>query len=417
MENLPPELRIQIFFSCHDLVSIRSIVHASPIYHQTYQLIKHRLLLHTLHKTYDGLVDMTDAITAVRSYGLYAYEPSHKETILALLDRRRRSKEICRPIVLTTDEIIKLFKLHGIANFFLDEYAKSAPCPKWIESAKWVKDFLPLYLSRTEKVRFLRGFYLLQIYANIFGPVEFPAYESHSCLDNDWIDHTFTRVEAWRVLFGTMAPWEVAEFGCVWQYIYDKIKSPYIEIAEKFREYKSPGIGFPKEAGLPEGCIQLDGDELYMNADEILRSLVATGPVFCSRFLRLESSLHRRDLILANGRCFVWCFPFTFPATPQGQLPLLYPADRFDFGSDWNGLHKLVDSLQPWEGPNFAFRKYWLVKSHEGEAVFQSLNRARLGILLWRWGYAIWDAERLQRWSMPEDRHSAFNLFRHLFLE
>ena len=47
-----------------------------------------------LQKSYDGLVDIQDAIAAIRSRGIYAVYPSNREKIIALLDVRRRSDEV-----------------------------------------------------------------------------------------------------------------------------------------------------------------------------------------------------------------------------------------------------------------------------------------------------------------------------------
>lgn len=97
-----------------------------------------------------------------------------------------------------------------------------------------------LYLSETEKVCYLRGFYRLQIFANIFGPIEFPVQEFNAEQGDNWADKTFTMEEAWRVLFGTMAPWEVAELGCVFQYVHGRYTEPYNELQRTFRSMVEP---------------------------------------------------------------------------------------------------------------------------------------------------------------------------------
>ncbi|THC98367.1 hypothetical protein EYZ11_002148 [Aspergillus tanneri] len=62
------------------------------------------------------------------------------------------------------------------------------------------------------------------------------------------------------------------------------------------------------------------------------------GPAFIFKFLNMNEFLDRRDLILVNG-----C------------LPLLYPANRFNFGEDFDGLKTLLATLPPLERPNLAF--------------------------------------------------------------
>ncbi|KAE8152313.1 hypothetical protein BDV25DRAFT_170582 [Aspergillus avenaceus] len=412
LESLPAELRIQILLNCPDLKSVQSIVQASTAYELTYKRIEHELLLNLLNANYDGLVDMVDAVTAIRSSGLYAFDPAHKENIYALLDCWRRSEEICRLQLPSagyriempnTDEILKLLDLHDIAKYFLDDYSRSALCPVWMNSTRWNSEVLPLSLSIIEKRRFMRGFYRLQIYANIFGHIEYPVHKDHDRIDNNWLDKTFTMEEAWRVLFSPMAPWEIAELGCVWRHIYDKIEPLYTEIADNLMQYRMNQIGFPEEITLPADCIQLDPDDLHQNDLEILPALVATGSTFCFEFIRLESFLDRRDLILSNGRQCVWCFPEICLAADPSHMPLLHPAEQFNFGRDRQGMIGFLETLPPTKRPNLAFSRYWIYDDYPESPVFESYFQMQMGQHLWKWGYAIWEDERLHVWDAPQE--------------
>ena len=232
-----------------DLDAVKSLVFASPDYHQAYLTIRHDILFMHLQKSYNGLVDTQDAVAAIRSRGMHAVYPSNRESIIALLDAWRRCDEI-RHSNLSGDskilpdmpanvaEVIQLLHLHNAAMFLLDDYCTHAECPQWMESTKWHSEILPLQLSSTEKRRFLRAFYRLQIYGNIFGDIEIPLEGPRPERENEWwdsnwynTDSTFTNVEFWRLIMAPMAPWEVEELGCFWQHCFNRLAKPYTEVA------------------------------------------------------------------------------------------------------------------------------------------------------------------------------------------
>ncbi|KAF9889606.1 hypothetical protein FE257_007114 [Aspergillus nanangensis] len=419
VESLPTELRILILQRCLDLSTLRSIVHASPVYHQTYLSIRHDLLLAMLDRNYDGLVDISDAITAIRSRGLYACFPSNKEKILALLDCRRRSEEICRLRLPSApdapqqpkdvDEILALLKLHEIAMYFLNDYSHHPVRPKWIDPTKWEEEILPLKLSKIEKIRFLRALYRHQILANIFGPRDNPVNESPRWGElNTWLDEKiFAHEEAWGVFLGTLDPWEIGELGCVWEYLRDKYRAPYNEIAQDMQQYptKSGSVTIPDP---PRGNLALDGDDLHAD-DESIEALAAIGPVFCFKFLHQATYRGRRDMVLANYHRTVYCLP-NMHVMASEALPLLYPADRFNFGYDYQGFRDLVATLPPWQQPNIAFQWYFvgIIEEEDGCAVFETYYDLKTPHIE-RWAYAIWDEKRLIEWNAPQNYDDAID--------
>jgi hypothetical protein len=80
-------------------------------------------------------VDTTESLAAIRSKNLLAAEPTNIESIIAILDCRRRSKEGITKIYqhnsLNVKEIIELLDLHKVATFFLEDYSASLPPPSW----------------------------------------------------------------------------------------------------------------------------------------------------------------------------------------------------------------------------------------------------------------------------------------------
>lgn len=107
---------------------------------------------------------------------------------------------------------------------------------------------------------------------------------------------------------------------------------------------------FPEDAQIPAGCPLVDAEDLVIRADENPATLAAMGPTFFYKFFHQQTFMGRRDLILVNGRPFICTLSDICPRCEDG-LPLLYPADRFNFG-DFDGLKKLLAALPSSERPN-----------------------------------------------------------------
>ncbi|KAF7161744.1 hypothetical protein CNMCM5623_007231 [Aspergillus felis] len=420
LEGLPVELQISILFNIDDLNSLRSLVFASPIYHRAYQLVRQELLYVLLQSSYNGLVDIADAVAAVRSRGLYAIKPSNRAKIIALLDSQRRSEEIHR-LGLSSwpfpdepadiEETIQLLHLHRMATYLLDDYTRTAACPKWMDLDKWKNEILPLTLSRTEQRRFLRAFYRMQIYGNIFGDIEISLGADDVEEENDWFADThgrtptFTDEEAWRLFFGPMAPWEVEEFTCFWRHCHHRWAEPYLEISKSLAAYAANGAiwfsDLPPEEQPPLNRCGLDVDRLHVHENEQREILAYMVPTFLVKMLREQDFRTRRDLLLANAVILNHSFVEYWPRPSweeAGALPLLYPADRFNFGTDVSGLKAYLETLPPHERPNVAWTQRWLDARLDYPQVFEDMySYAKYSH--WDWGYAIWDDERLIEWG------------------
>lgn len=200
---------------------------------------------------------------------MYAQPASNKENIIALLDRRRRSREI-RPSTVSMSpnepansvESVKLLLLHAKANFFMDDYCRTARCPPCMDNTK----ILPLRFSENEKSRFLREFYRLQTYCNIFGTPE----EGPGCR---WLGDTFEAEDMWDLFFGMMPPWEVEEFGCMWAYICRKYTRIFGELAPDMSR-DSPRFKDKPRPTSPD-CFELYPDCMYTNSSSAIVYLLS----------------------------------------------------------------------------------------------------------------------------------------------
>jgi hypothetical protein len=267
LETLPTELRMLILQQLPDIQSLKSLVHASPIYYSTYAVAKKTLLHEILQRQY-GLVDLAEPIAAIRSQGLHADVPANKDEIVSLLDRRRRHDELSRSENAPADleECLQLSYLYRQLEYLLHTYCTQASCPQGITQEKWDQS-RPITPSKTEKARILRALCRLQTYCNIFGAREWDESQQESQSStrpglskrrsSTWY-RNFQLHEMWSLIFGTMAPWEVEEFGCLWLFIQQQYSNIFSEIAQEF-----PRNSHEWQALRPT----VDGMELFPSVD------------------------------------------------------------------------------------------------------------------------------------------------------
>ncbi|RAL05390.1 uncharacterized protein BO80DRAFT_478364 [Aspergillus ibericus CBS 121593] len=404
LEGLPVELHISILFTVPDLGSLGSLILASPAYYDTYQLVKEELLQNLLQEHYAGLINIADAITAIRSKGLYAYNIANKEKIIALLDSQHRSDEIRQREVssgplpdepATIKEIIQLLQLHDMAIRVLEDYSRTTKQPFWIEHNTWANDHLPLALSEIEKRRVFRAFYRLQIYRNIFGSVE-RAFNQ---------EKTFTSEESWQLFFSTMAPWEIEEFACLFQHYCHKYQGIIREVSDNLIQTGYTFLSeLPEDLRVPTATFISDCDDLRY-ADEVPEQMSSIGPALLGQILRQQQFLARRNLVLVNARGFRYQFYdiglWPFPDSSRDKVHFLYPADRFDFGTDMHGFRELLRTLPPSERPSIAWERIWLRAESRSPILFHDMFECGSENFYRLWGYALWEDERLRDWATP----------------
>lgn len=135
-----------------------------PCY-QAYRRARSEILQNLLYEEYNGLVNVADAVTAIRSRGLHDHMPSNREKIISLLDVRRRSDEIqrlglpsatCVPGAPTSvDETIQLLKLHRLMIFLFMTTAALLPVRSgWIRQNGEKRFYLFVYPTRRRYASF-----------------------------------------------------------------------------------------------------------------------------------------------------------------------------------------------------------------------------------------------------------------------
>ncbi|KAJ5675221.1 uncharacterized protein N7477_005155 [Penicillium maclennaniae] len=416
LESLPVEIKILILKEIPDWATLKSFLVLFQSFFPAYNLAKREVLCCILQTQFGPLLG--EAIAAVRSCGLYL--ETHKEEAITLLDTWRRSDEIKKLDPNSSsridnpcdmEEIMNLFRLHEVLQFFLQDFVKTIPQPQWMELDEWTNSKFPIKLSSSEQYRFLRALCRLQTHANIIGRAEYPLDEPvcGSPFRNNWRDNETDgpfspEEEAYRLFFGTIPPWECDEMGCVWTYLKTKVDPLYPEVRDSSSKLmKDHGLG--DDAWFEE--LPLDAQPPYWgllksltsleNLDASTGSLVAIGPNFVYRLLH-ATPLIRRDMVLSNADYMENTFigdNSRVNIEPEDKLPLIYPADRYavsGFEEMWS-----YSDLSPTQKPNIAWRMVSLLP-HSPEDNLESviIQDDEVG---WDWYHALWDDDRLNEWG------------------
>jgi hypothetical protein len=86
---------------------------------------------------------------------------------------------------------------------------------------------------------------------------------------------------------------------------------------------------------------------------------------------------------------------------PDLGAPLLYPADKY---GDRN-VDAVLAHMKPEDHPPAAWIEYWYGRDFTDQMwVLEMVDPAVGNKDAWKWGYVIWDADRLKSWGAWEGR-------------
>ncbi|GAM38582.1 hypothetical protein TCE0_033f09416 [Talaromyces pinophilus] len=441
LNGLPVELKLCILQQLPNLQSIHALTRASTKYFQTYTQFRSQVLYDLLRRQHNDEVNITEAVVAMRSEGVIAEDIRNRDKIINLLDCRRcgtkESKTRFRADSFTTDEIMKMMKMHESAIYFMEDYAATLPAPSWWDhkSRKWES---PMIFSHTERARFFRAFYRLQTWCHIFGQPEYGRHFSSSSpssfptpfsaglerpSENEWTDRTFTLEQAWRLIWGTMPPWEIEEVGSLLDYFMSKYIQVFQEITTALINGYRPGNSATDAESAPSSDIlddapigtlplgtpihmiyELRGDPWSL-AITFRYSMIEIGPYFLYKIL--QQPYEDRHIAVSNNLRSVFTTKLweVTGLNDEQKLPLVSPADRYeraDLATFLTAVHALEKPnkcwIRHWAGSERQIHPdLWLRNGIGHYSSYPTMNRRE-----WKWGYVLWDDERLERWNAVE---------------
>lgn len=211
LENLPAEIRLHIL-SFKDLVGLKSLVFASPVYHAQCLLDRRFLLSRSIESTLRGVT--IDACAAYQSGARNRVEARSKQRVsrwLTSYRKKLRSNKYSIPNnLLDLDVIIKIARVHiAVVTPLVRHYAEWALSNYSKENKK--DDMQGArHLSKTEETRILRGLYRFEIYCNLYAP-------SHTKVWGRTPRAPSSMVFLAKFIY-LFEPWEVEELCCIYYF-------------------------------------------------------------------------------------------------------------------------------------------------------------------------------------------------------
>ncbi|KAI1126494.1 hypothetical protein F5Y10DRAFT_293754 [Nemania abortiva] len=379
LENLPPELRIQILSSMPDLETLRSMVRASPAMHAVYSNNDHRILATCLERDLEGFY--VDAYANSKSRGGELKITYKRKTITSFLNSYngwlKAPSSVPAAKSLSPSRVRWMAAYHmSVARPLARQYGswalknlRQVVGPK-VDTAD---DFQGDTLSQNEEIRIFQALYRFETYHHIFRPYG-PVYAN-----SQYINENF---------FGLFDPWEAEAIGCVstfvaqyWEDLFNRVQDDMEPDGFRSRNgYWNPGIeinlGTERskhvECMISRGLKMLARITRINNDDTLLRKL--------DKSLTCIGRGHEHRILESMDGGYNELRRYESPNFP-GNLGARDEAQQRQDPMQFSG-----DSLPP-NGPPLAWVLLWGGKYVHvyGNLVPESLKR---------WGYVMWDARR-----------------------
>lgn len=228
LQNLPPELQLQLLLHIPDFLSLRALVHACPIIHSRYLDNRHLILTRCLERELDGF--FVDAYSTAMSRACEFGSVRTNEGIRDFIGfyERRLSNSIAIPSLCN----FKLDLLQWMVAYHLT--VARVICSIYSQWAlSNMKTTLSLEncinevqqspnddssLTRSEQVRIYRAIYRYETYHNIFGQNESARQGSFPIYDIS---------EIFMCLFD---PWDAEAIGCIDLCLREKYEDVFLRV-------------------------------------------------------------------------------------------------------------------------------------------------------------------------------------------
>ncbi|KAK2607005.1 hypothetical protein N8I77_005718 [Diaporthe amygdali] len=388
-ETLPPELRSQILLNVRDLRTLKSLVRASPTYHEHYRLDRDSFLQNCLGSELDGFY--VDALATFHSRVRQLGQQRSDEIIKAFLNSYRcwisGPGTIANVPLINSSDIQWLCAFHlTVALPLADSFCQWAlfnlkrAAVSSAEGPVHEEPQLAMELStptKSERTRVLRALYRCETYAHLFGRN-----------DGNRIG-MFRHSEITEIFFNIFEPWEAEEVGCIDYFIRSKYTDIFNEVkadlhpdSPRFDDDRGPGC-----CPDPDGSYELD---TFWN--DYMEGTIERGVKMTARILAIDK---HDQLVDKMARCLTsrqW-----LDASIKESLDTIAQLDRREdlnhipnVKDEAEGLDPLLfrgDTVPP-KGPPLAWVLLW-----EGQYV--NIFGGYVPELLKACGWVMWDERRL----------------------
>jgi hypothetical protein len=257
LESLRSELRFQLLLSMPDLLTLRSLVHASPTMHAQYRYNRHAILCACLDRESDGF--FVDTYANLKSRVRELGSPRTDEMITGFLDSYR--SWLCGSIPLpdmnsispncvrwmaayqisVAQPLVRLYSNWALANLGKaagDEDAADVPMSNHSHGTK---------RSRSEEIRISRALYRYGTFYHLFGRNKGARIGG------------FRHHEINEIFLCFFDPWEAEAVGCIDRFVRQRYEDIFNEVRN---DLSDTNPRFRQENGLinPVGSFNLVGE-------------------------------------------------------------------------------------------------------------------------------------------------------------
>ncbi|KAJ5950323.1 uncharacterized protein N7479_008736 [Penicillium vulpinum] len=220
LESLPPEIRRHLL-SMMELDALKSLVHASPVFHQQYLLDRKWVLCRSLAATLRSN-SLIYEVRAVYESGLKTFwdtrtKPTVKQFVKAYRQGRSSShnspfsEAVTLSKELTLEEVLYLAKFHFLIIQPLMQKYINCTSTFLTVGLHVPYDQKKGGLREIEEMRLLRAFYRFQICCNLFGH----GYNGRNFRGAPG----FAAMEVSALLESLFEPWEIEGIVCIYEFV------------------------------------------------------------------------------------------------------------------------------------------------------------------------------------------------------
>ena len=404
LDTLPSEVQSMILRQVPSIEALWSLICASPRYFQIFRLYKYTVLPHVVANQFGpNLLPL-----ALQRHQLGRGDP---DDLAASTSKSPSDLSILVILGLSLENLQEVLKFHRVVNSFAKSFvqdrlslATQAFAPKSSEQKQDVSvegttrlEGAPT-LSRSEYFRLARALYHIEIYSMIFqnqklARAQYPPYY-HS-----------------RIFLQSLDDWELEEFLCIRSYLVERVASYLDQVEDDYMQvylddepyiietrgadsrwetedwfFSSASHGLIQEGWL-ESCL--------IRGLKVLRTMLTAEKAENRMYTLGDTDFIEDPLGLALN---------ALPVRPSWEITKrnkLQPRCHYDKEEGKDGRRSQKDSdVEACCHPNKAWK--WSMKYQEhprcssNYAYDEFLEGHR------RWGYLIWDRERLERWGIFE---------------
>ncbi|KAH8659161.1 hypothetical protein BGZ60DRAFT_566740 [Tricladium varicosporioides] len=394
---LPPELHYHILTHISDLETLLNLLQASPISFAAYKGHRKKIL-------YDVVINALGPVVlpiALQTMGLKSCRKKYERRrpkALKFLENFPQNCSEC-PQELDADESKALLKFHKSVDYMISGFTTSrfiivkgllescAITPSMPPSAQSKPLLDPLTLSKTEYLRLARGFYYLEMYGRLF-------HERLAGSDN------FTTQEQAHFL-QYFDDWELEEFLCIRSYCNDNIWDFLLEQEEIFIK------DFLHEMGTSSTGIEtpMSIDPLFSKGARRSEQPLWVETRLTCGLLELQRMFSAKT---RDERCDAFERHYRTPRRVMIEaINIVHSTPKTNKDS-----HAAKNALSIIKTPNEGWS--WTLRSMAPSILSFNSESSRMNEGMRRWGYVIWDYERLSQLNILDQHpgHMAMKCFR-----